>query len=75
MTEIIINKRRDLNNNDGNIIVRYVDTNKDGDAFQSGKVNWVIKSNDDKSLHNILFCIKNEIIRNEMLEIWMGLEN
>lgn len=67
MTEIIINKRKDLNNNDGNIIVRYIDTNKEGDIFQSGKVNWAIKSNDDKSLNNLLFCIKNEIIRNEML--------
>ena len=67
MTEIIINKRKDLNNNDGNIIVRYIDTNKEGDIFQSGKVNWAIKSNDDKSLNNLLFCIKNEIICNEML--------
>lgn len=67
MTEIIINKRKDLNNNDGNIIVRYIDTNKDGDVFQYGNVNWTIESNNEKSLDNLLFCIKNEIIRNEDL--------
>lgn len=69
MTEIIINKRKDLNNNDGNIIVRYIDTNKEGDVFQYGKVNWTIESNNEKSLDNLLFCIKNEIIRNEGLQI------
>lgn len=67
MTEIIINKRRDLDDKDGNIIVRYIDTNKDGDVFQAGKVHWTIKSNNEKSLDTLLFCIKNEIIRNEML--------
>lgn len=67
MTEIIINKRNDLENKDADVLVRYIYTSVDGDCGETGRVYWQLSPNYPESLNHLLKVIGWEIERNERL--------